>query len=131
MGCAPLRVVTSKGVRGAGHALTEGRERVVWQLAAAQRCLAKGSERATAVEREAMRACLAGDLPWATGSDEKRVASAGRRLGEAVRRMQHGAAWLREAWREAGKTEMARRNTREGGREGARWRGDGLLGPLR
>ena len=68
---------------------------------------------ASATEREAMRACLAGELPHATGADERRVASASKRLGEAVRRIQYGAAKLREAWREAGKTEMARRNTHE------------------
>ena len=119
-----LKVATRKGPRGAPNAITSGREALVRQVAAAQRALAKGA-RATDDEREAMRACVAGELPVLAGEDSKRVAGAEQRLTEAVRALQHGATQMRRAWAAAGKEEAARRATREGGREGARWRGVG------
>ena len=119
-----LQIATRKGPRGSPNAITEGREALVHRVAAAQRALAKGA-RATATEREAFRACVAGDLPVVAGGDTRRVAGAERRLAEAVRTVQHGATRLRRAWAEAGSAEAARRAAREGGREGSRWRGVG------
>ena len=68
-----MRAVTHKRTARKPHALTEGREQVVRWLAAAQRALAKGTKRATLDEQRALRACLAGGLPHATGSDTRRV----------------------------------------------------------
>ena len=92
---------------------------------AAMRALAKGSRAATPTEAEAMRAWPAGEMPRMHGGDAKRERAAIAMMAGAVKQAQSGAAKLRASWRDAGKEEMARRATREGGREGARWRGVG------
>jgi len=98
---------------------------VVEVIAGAQRFLAKGARLATAAEKEAMRRWLAGDLPCAGGEEASRVRATERAVGLHVRDAQATAAQLRAAWQEAGKEEMARRASREGGREGTAWRGVG------
>ena len=117
------RALTRRG-KGGTYAVTHGRQRVVAMVAAAQRALAKG-ERATEEEQEAMRSWIAGCLPPVSGEHQAWMKHVTRQVAEAVRHTQWGATRLREAWKEAGKKEVARRATREGGREGNLWRGVG------
>ena len=98
--------------------------RTVRSDAAAQRYMAKPPERTWPAERDAIRRWLAGDLPAAGGAG-KHLRSIEAQVVEAVRRAQAAGATLRDAWHDAGKEERARRVTREGGKEGALWRGIG------
>ena len=120
-----LRTATRKGVGKRANPIESGRENVAAMASAAMRMLAKGSARARTKERVAMRAWLAGDLPKVQG-DETRMRSVVSLTTAAVRSAQQAAATLRQAWRDAGAEEMARRATREGGVEGTRWRGVGM-----
>ena len=99
---------------------------MVKMIAAAQRALAKGEERATTAENESLRRWLAGDLPYTEAAETKEIKTRRQRMSRAVRESQRGAAQLRAAWKREGNPEMARRATREGGATGARWRGVGM-----
>ena len=92
-------------------------------VAAAQRALARQGS-ANQTEREALRRVLAGDLPDVNAGPAGDRAA--RQVVSTVRGMQNAAAMLRRAWRAAAGEEMARRAEREGGAEGARWRGVGM-----
>jgi hypothetical protein len=118
-----LRAATRR--RRGTHVLADGRASLVDAIQRAQRALAKGSARASEEENAALTAWLAGKLPHVEGHETKRVRSVVRQVTDAVRHAQRGAATLRAAWRDAGKEEMARRATRDGGREGTKWRGVG------
>ena len=106
--------------------ITKGKQAIVEIIAAAQRALAKREKRATAEEKEAMRKWLAGHMPSAEGGDTSKLEEVGKIIIREIRKAQQSAAQLRSAWKKTGKEENARRATREGGKEGTRWRGIGL-----
>jgi hypothetical protein len=117
---AAMKELTKKIYEGKGrarkqvaHYMTEGRQEMVRDVAAAQRGLARKSG-ATAGERENLRKWLAGELAHVESADCKKLKRATHLLAGNVRRAQDAAARLRGAWAEAGKTEMARRSEREG-----------------
>ena len=117
---AAMKELTKKMYEGKGrarkqvaHYMTEGRQEMVRDIAAAQRGLARKGG-ATAGERESLRRWLAGELAHVESADCKKLKRATHLLAGNVRRAQDAAARLRGAWAEAGKTEMARRSEREG-----------------
>ena len=84
--------------------LGDGRQAAAECVAAAQRAFAKGEARATACEIDALRRVMAGDIPDVRGApDGKAKKKAAKAVSEAVRGMQHAAAKMRVAWREAGR----------------------------
>ena len=115
------KIITRKGRNGAPGTISEGRKELVRRIDGAQRALAKG-QRATADEREAIRAWLAGDLPCVDGHDKGRVRGLARMVAGMVRRAQVAAEGLRGAWSEAGGAERVRRRERGGYAEGREWK---------
>ena len=107
-----LRAMTRRDRRGA--AVVARREAAVAQIGAAQRALAKGEARSTALEREAMARWLAGDLPAAGTAGEATAKEAGvaREVVAAVRAAQTVAATARAAWEKEARAEVARRAER-------------------
>ena len=110
---AAMKELTKKMYEGKGrarkqvaHYMTEGRQEMVRDVAAAQRGLAR-KDGATAGERESLRKWLAGELAHVESADCKKLKRATNLLAGNVRRAQDAAARLRGAWAEAGKTEMA------------------------
>ena len=106
--------------------ITQGQKELKEQLTHAQKAYTKGTARATEKEKEGMRKWIAGQLPNAGGTQPAHVKNIEKSITQAIRKTQAAAAQLRKAWMEAGQEENGRRATREGGREGAHWRGIGM-----
>jgi hypothetical protein len=93
------------------HHVTD-RKAATEMIDAAQRALAKTDVRATARERDALVAWLAGDLPAICGATARRVAAIEKDVVSAIRGAQSAAAEARRAWRKAASAEISRREER-------------------